>query len=426
MERERTKRGLLCHIMTAFDPFGFVSPVMLKHKIFKRDTLPKKIEDGNDYGKLDWDDKLPDCIPLPGEVHSEGCRCGIERWNDILATLHTLDEIVVPRCVYTLGEIKEQRLFVFADASEIAISYSLYLRTVTVENEVSVTLLAGQSRVLPSGTSHKGVISISRAELCAADFLTKTSHQSEHDLKGHANLLPTEYFTDSVDVHDWLDNDKDKFSRFVTSRRDRILTLSKSSQWHWIPGKSKPADIGTRPVDVEQLKKSDWIAGPRFLQALHPEYPGTLLRRHLPKDLDIKGQTIRRVNIETTMDVMTGETWERIVSVRELDEHPVDITVWMTIIKQEQERLIPASWRRDKNTWNTSFLRQIAKFTPFFDNQNVLRGGGRIPRAFLTFVRKHPVLVPQTPIDDALIGYLHAKQALHQGRMITMSTMRNL
>ena len=44
-----------------------------------------------------------------------------------------------------------------------------------------------------------------------------------------------------------------------------IRTLSDPNAWHYIKTKSNPADIGTRPITVEELQKSVWISGQQFL-----------------------------------------------------------------------------------------------------------------------------------------------------------------
>ena len=47
--------------------------------------------------------------------------------------------------------------------------------------------------------------------------------------------------------------------------------------------------------------------------------------------------------------------------------------------------------------------------SPFLDpSDNLIKVGGRLARADLTFGRKHPVLVPDNLIGDALLGDIHA------------------
>ena len=88
----------------------------------------------------------------------------------------------------------------------------------------------GSSHVLPKGTTYKGCLSIPRAELCAATSLAEKVRDIEFELKaagkGSALSQPTQYFTDSQDVLDWLANTKDRQKRYVANRIRQILTNS--------------------------------------------------------------------------------------------------------------------------------------------------------------------------------------------------------
>ena len=56
-------------------------------------------------------------------------------------------------------------------------------------------------------------------------------------------------------------------------------------------------------------------------------------------------------------------------------------------------------------------------------NDGLIKVGGRLEQSDLTFGRKHPTLVPDTELGDALIGYLHSHTE-HQGRKITTAAIR--
>ena len=95
IERPYTKRGLLGHLMSPFDPPGFISPAMIKHKLLQRMIAPKKDEDPENFQKLDWDDPLSECLPEDNSIHTENCRCGKDRWNKLIETLRKLDTLVI-------------------------------------------------------------------------------------------------------------------------------------------------------------------------------------------------------------------------------------------------------------------------------------------------------------------------------------------
>ena len=117
-----------------------------------------------------WDD------PLPAEFEAD--------WTNLIATLRSLNNIKIPRCLVPshFGLDLKYQLYAFADASEQAIAYVIYLRTEAPKKEVKVSFVCGGSLLIPKGTYYKGQLSIPRAELCAAVECTKAATQVESEL----------------------------------------------------------------------------------------------------------------------------------------------------------------------------------------------------------------------------------------------------
>ena len=68
--------------------------------------------------------------------------------------------------------------------------------------------------------------------------------------------------------------------------------------------------------------------------------------------------------------------------------------------------------------------RMLEADAPFLDNTDeLIKGGGRLKDADLTFGRKHPTLIPDTELGDALIGYIHHESG-HQGRKVNAGVIR--
>ncbi len=188
-KRPRTKRGLLGQIGEPYDPFGIAQPAMLVCRLLQREIFPRP-EDPDPHGcrALGWDD--PD-----------------RPWNKMEQTCQEIQSLAVERSFYpkNCGRPDQQQLFAFADASDLAVCYVIYLRTKTTEGSVHIAFVCGKTKVLPKGTSVKGQLSIPRAELCAADELAKQVFAIEHQLD-IPTLQPTQYFTDSRDVLGWITN----------------------------------------------------------------------------------------------------------------------------------------------------------------------------------------------------------------------------
>ena len=60
---------------------------------------------------------------------------------------------------------------------------------------------------------------------------------------------------------------------FVANRVAEILDTTDVSQWKHVSGINNPADIGTRAINIEELKRSEWLTGPVWLKRPESEWP---------------------------------------------------------------------------------------------------------------------------------------------------------
>ena len=117
-------------------------------------------------------------------------------------------DLFIPKSFYPRGHGTpiNQQLFAFADASDLAWCYAIYLRTVTTDHSIHVAFVCGNTKVLPKGVCVKGQLSIPRAELNAAVDLAKKVLEVETEID-LPNRQPTIYYSDSKDVLAWIKND---------------------------------------------------------------------------------------------------------------------------------------------------------------------------------------------------------------------------
>ena len=116
----------------------------------------------------------------------------------MIRTCEEVQRIQIPRPFYppSSGIPAKQKLYAFADASDLATCYVIYLRTLTSTGEIFVSIVCGSTKVLPKDTKYKGELSIPRAELIAAHDLAAKVLEVDNELDIE-NLEPTQYFTDS-------------------------------------------------------------------------------------------------------------------------------------------------------------------------------------------------------------------------------------
>ena len=162
-----TRRGLLSYIMAPYDPLGIAAPAMLSCKLFQRTVFPPAHDDPHEYQALGWD------LPLPSHLSAQ--------WKEMVSICSEVQDLSVPRSYYPAGHgiPVHQQLFAFADASDLAVTCAIYLRTVTEDGSIFVAFVLGASHVLPRNTTFRGTLSIPRAELCAATLLDKKTWKSK-------------------------------------------------------------------------------------------------------------------------------------------------------------------------------------------------------------------------------------------------------
>ena len=140
-----SKRDVLQLASKTYDPLGFISPVIVKAKLFIQELWQRKLE---------WDE------PLPTELET--------KWNDIARDIQEASKLVLPRCFFSQVQSKAQPVYlhVFADASPKA-----YGATAYISNGDQSSLVMSKSRVAPLKK-----LTLPQLELMAASICTRLAH----------------------------------------------------------------------------------------------------------------------------------------------------------------------------------------------------------------------------------------------------------
>ncbi|KAL6455426.1 hypothetical protein MHYP_G00361280 [Metynnis hypsauchen] len=146
----------------------------------------------------------------------------------------------------------------FSDASVSGYGACSYLRAVSESGEVHWSLVTGKARVAPTK-----VTTIPRLELSAAVVAVRTSDMLKKELE--VECLQEFFWTDSMVVLGYINNEARRFHMFVANRVERIKQSTESTQWKYVASEENPADHASRGLTVEQLVSSDWFTGSRFL-----------------------------------------------------------------------------------------------------------------------------------------------------------------
>ena len=260
MSKPLTKRGILSMLSPIYDPLGMASPFILGARRIVQDLC---------RGKLGWDEKV-------GLSHEEQWT----RWTNGLAQMAT---IRIPRCVLPPTSAKQQ-LHHFSDASEKAYGVVSYLRSEDQEGRTYSNIVMAKSRLAPLKT-----LTIPRLELQAATLATRQDALLRWELD--LELEPSQFWTDSTIVLQYILNQERRFYTFVANRVAEIREKTDVEQWHHVSTKENPADDASRGVAAGSLGLSRWLHGPTFLLEPQKDWPKSEIASTLNhEDPEVKSQ----------------------------------------------------------------------------------------------------------------------------------------
>ena len=166
-------------------------------------------------------------------------------------------------------ERDKAELHVFSDASEDTMCAVAYLRSQPKEDSADSAFIIGKCRLAPM--SH---LPITRLELQAAVMALRLKEQivKEHEMQ----INSCSFWSESSTVLQWIHSSHRKQQVFVANRVAEILDTTDVSQWKHVSGTNNPADIGTRAINIEELKRSECLIGPACLKRPESEWPEQL------------------------------------------------------------------------------------------------------------------------------------------------------
>ena len=132
-----TKRNVLKKTASIYDPFGFLTPFVVRAKILMQEAWMEA------FG---WDEELPDHFKIEWK-----------RWFEELGALR------ISRCLKEDKKLRDVTIHTFSDASEKAYAAASYIRHEYEDGTVSTRLVAAKSKLAPLK-----VMSIPRLEFMGA------------------------------------------------------------------------------------------------------------------------------------------------------------------------------------------------------------------------------------------------------------------
>lgn len=429
-DRPFTKRGVLSVVNSLYDPLGMVSPIVLAGRLIMRAVLPHK-GSPEELHKLGWDD------PLPTDK--------LEEWSSWVTSLQQINKLEIPRCFIRHPNVEKQELHVFADASQEAIGYIIYIRTLSSQGP-HVCLLEANSRVSP-----RAATTIPRLELNAALESTVAVRRILRELTRQPETVS--FYSDSMIVLGYLHNKSARYTKYISRRVEMILSVSTLDQWHYVATALNPADIASRPTKPEELLNSRWTLGPDCLWQEHYK-PTDVENCVIPQPLPEEKEETRVLLVQE--DYQPSHPFvELMLKLSSLDKLCNVVSIMMRLGKSldhARQRLgtlqaprktlfsrneiltiLTYHAQRDSNPADVIRLTQalplsnrspLASLNPYLDDAGLIRVGGRIRRADLPFEEKHPVFLAHNHVFTKLVLEHHHEQTYHQGRVLTQAAVR--
>ena len=379
VETPITQRKILSLVSSVFDPIGLFAPFSVHMRRLLKGIWTKNGQH--------WDNEVE-----PSEEEE------FLRWKE---QLPIVAETSIDRRYFNRERDKTE-LHVFADASEDTMCAVAYLRSQPKEYSADLAFVIGKCRVAPMRN-----LSIPRLELQAAVMAVRSKEQivKEHEMR----ISSCSFWSDSTTVLQWIHSSHRKQQVFVANRVAEILDTTDVSQGKHVSGINNPADIGTRAINIEELKRSEWLTGPAWLKRPESEWPEQVNLIFASDEENIPS-SVFMIQAEEKKAVIQWErfsNFNRLVNTmayvqRALNKHkPATLVVSIeekekakaTIFKLLQQEQFGEEMKSLKAEKEIPKVSKILQFSPFLDEEGLIRAKGRIGKSQLDFNAKHPILL---------------------------------
>lgn len=384
-----TKRSILAEIAKIFDPLGLLGPIVLQAKRMMQDVW---------RCALHWDESVPQSI------NSD--------WLEFTRQLESVRKISLDRKLL-VENCRDIQYHGFCDASEVGYGACLYVRSTDKFGKTIIRLACAKSRVAPLKT-----VTIPRLELCGALLLARLYRETG----GAMGVEPSKvvFWCDSTIVLHWLRTAPHLLKTYVANRVVEIQETVESNVWRHIGSADNPADAISRgQLPRTFLQNKIWFQGPSWLCKKEAEWPNEVMQ------LD----TVPELKRNTCLLITSNEfgILEKYSSYSKLLRVVAYCLRWRSSNKQigqlETREIETAEIRVLKLLQATQFTHEIQKLqqkkelknkskiinlSPFLDENDLIRVGGRLRKSLLTFAQKHPILLPSRhPLTDRIIKEIH-------------------
>ena len=404
-----TKRTILSKLAGIFDPIGAGAAVLVKSKVAMQELWQLG---------LNWDE----------EVSPETRK----KWVKLFEDINMLNDVKFDRCITPSDVVGDPMLVVFCDASRLAFGTCAYARWKLLDGRFGARFIAAKSRVAPLKE-----LSIPRLELQAAVLASRLGKSiiEESRLKFES----VRYLSDSRVALAWIQGQSRSYKPFVSARVGEIQDNSRPSDWYHCPTDLNVADDVTKGISPQELN-GRWFNGPDFLQLqddLWPKELGSIDTKEVEKERRKIHITCPLTASQPVLNCEDFSSWRKLLRVTAYVFRFVrNVRMKKRRSSSDQETsegpLTPKEIEEAEMYWlkigQTGLKLKMEKgdfktLTPFQDETGLIRVGGRVDHALLSYDNKRPVLLPHKHWISKLITR-EAHMFGHTGVSATMAKIR--
>lgn len=414
-----TKRQMLSFISKFFDPLGLVGPLLVQAKYLMQQVW---------FADIKWDDTLPEDLN--------------KRWVEFAKELVELASISIPRNI-NVQSSNSIELVGYADASNIAYGCCLYLRAIDEDNVVKVNLLCSRSRINPKNKK----LTTPRLELNSALLLAMLA-KKVHDTLSIKYVVRTFLYLDSQIVLAWLNIAPVRLSVYVANRVEKINQLAEQFEWNYVKSSENPADCLSRGMSPKLLETEVgklWFHGPEYLHSAgYIHFKKFDDSKKIVPELKPEAQicnTCNKVNnLISVLDKYSNiEKLTRVISYvkrfinnckkenvkRQGKLCPEELTSALhAIIGLDQGRYFQNEIKQLKEHSNLAKLKtNLSNLNPFLDSSSLLRIGGRLQNANLSYSQRHPIILQKGSHITKLIILNEHLRLKHAGQKLILCSL---
>ena len=413
-EEHVTKKTILSHLGSIYDPLGILSPTTVEGKRIYREACDEK---------NGWNGEISD--PLKKQW---------TKWTK------QLKSVTVPRSIMrNVTKTKTVHLHIFADASNLACCAAAIAVVEHSEGMVK-GLLTSKSRISKRDTT------IARLELVGGQMAANLAKNLHNALRGWP-LGSITVWMDSMVALYWILNPGKSWKVFVENRVRKMAQITEEVgiEWKYCPTARNLADLGSRGAPLNKMGENEWYEGPTWLLTKE-DWPPQPIIRCTPKNQE-EEKPLKEIVAYTREEVQTktkeleeGSTenqetdeWDELLS-RNTYWRALRITAWALRFStnshaQSKKRkkisgpLSTGELAEAKRRWAERAQKGIPDDLkkPGWElvkdkETNLLKCKGRIQGY-------NPVYLEDTQFTRKLIQHVHT-QIQHLGVANTMATLR--